>query len=140
MRGNLLRLLNRPAVLEVRGDPRRPEGVTADRHRQPRRLRPLRDHPVDIHAVHLLLTERAAPRERAEEGALPVPGDPGSFEILINILLRIVIGRNHHRLLLVLYYRRNHCRNFLHFGGGHPADPFRQPLRIHTPQLQRIYR
>jgi len=46
--GNRLRILNRAAVLQIRGDPRRPEGVTAGGVGKSRRQIPPLDHPDRI--------------------------------------------------------------------------------------------
>src|ERR1700730_6668175 len=55
--GHRLRLLERPAVLQVDGDPGRPEAVAADERLDARLLGAPADHPPHVRLAHRVLGE-----------------------------------------------------------------------------------
>ena len=67
--GDLLRVLERPSVRQIRRDPRRPERVAADRRRQPRARRPALDHGQHGAAPQRPPRQPAGPGRRSQTRA-----------------------------------------------------------------------
>lgn len=65
---NPLGVLQRAAVQQIRGNSGCPEGMAADRTREPRLPGTPLDHLEHIQPVHAAIGEIAAPVERPEEG------------------------------------------------------------------------
>jgi len=75
--------LERPAGLEIGGDPRGAEGVTADLNSRAEIRRAALNHAPGIDAVHRLFRQRiSAASSGAEEGALAVVADAGGLDAL----------------------------------------------------------
>ena len=81
VRGDLLRVFERPPVRQIRRDPRRPERVAAGRGREIRRRRPPLDHRQDEtpreRPARQPSPRRARPARGSRRGPRPPDGGPG---------------------------------------------------------------
>jgi hypothetical protein len=92
---DLLGNLQTAAILEVRGNPRRSEGVISDLRMDAGSLRPPADHPVGIGLPHRPARERIGfPDRRAELWPLRSRFEARALDVGFQIFVEIVICRN----------------------------------------------
>ncbi len=94
MVGDLLGRLQLAAVLHVRGDAGRPEGVIADLRFDLRGLRSALDHTVGVLLPHCSFGEIAASaaRDRPKEGTFRLAADLGGGDVFIEELFQTVMA------------------------------------------------
>jgi hypothetical protein len=94
MRRDLLCNLQTAAILEARGNPRRPKGVVSDLRMDAGSLCPPADHPVGIRLPHRPACERIGFSDRrAELWPLGIRFEARPFDVGFQILVEIVICR-----------------------------------------------
>src|SRR5260370_11667940 len=92
---DLLRNLETAAILEVRGNPRRPESVVSDFGMDAGSFCPPADHPVGIGLTHRPACERIRfPDRRAELRSLGIHFEARALDVRFQICVEIVICRH----------------------------------------------
>ena len=90
VRGHGLRVLERPAGLEIRGDPCGAKSMAADPNSHPEIGGAALNHAPGVDAVHRLIRRRVgAAGGRAEQGTLAVVADAGGLDVGIKVRLRL---------------------------------------------------
>jgi hypothetical protein len=101
--GDVLRVLERALVLEIRGDGGRAEGVAADAGLDAGRLRPPLNHPVGVHVPHGFAGERSGlAGGRAKQWAVRA----GGGDVFIEVHVQIVVTG--HLVLLAAFLVQPH--------------------------------
>src|ERR1017187_6541858 len=94
MRGDLLRDLQTAAVLQVRGNPGRPEGVVSDLRLDTGNLCAPPDHPVGIRLAHWQACERVGfSGRRAEQRPFWIRLQLRTLDIGFQIFVELVVRR-----------------------------------------------